>query len=78
MVKWGFIESLLYTSSVPESEKEEVINRLIVLDDLGVENEFAVLEYYEIVNDLQSRQLNKIKYGFAYGQAEIIQELNKL
>ena len=76
MVSWNYIEMLFAYSSKPLSEINAIRDRLTTLDTYW--NEFAELEYYEIIQDLQNSQLDLISNGFSYNQTEIRKHLKKL
>jgi len=76
MVSWNYIEMLFAYSSKSQNEINDLRDRLTTLDTNW--NEFAEIEYYDIIKDLQNSQLDLISNGFSYNQTEILRHLKKL
>ena len=75
-LNWFHLEQLINRSSYSDSMKSKLESRLIELE--GQDNEFAYIEFEELLKGLNNNQLDPITFGFNYGQKDIIRKLSTL
>ena len=73
---WYTLEKILSTCALSEQQKEELTDRLMILEKS--ENEFAEDEIYQIIDKIYQNQQDHIVSGNNYGQRDIIRHLKKL
>lgn len=80
MIPFEYIEKKLDASNYTPEEKQEVLNRLVIMEDTWNDNvdEFYKLELDNIIRTLLDNQLDPITHGRGYQQTDILNHLKKL
>jgi len=76
MFSWLGVEKMLQLCSLKENRQEDIIVRLMELENS--EDEFDLMEIESLIEEIKTNQFDPITHGNYYNQTDIRKHLKKL